>query len=64
LQKTPGGKKMYNFKLLHGKKYAENCRSEALKLQTSQKTTIVEFWSDISSTSCGIAMCFLQVAEL
>jgi hypothetical protein len=27
-------KNIYNFKLLHGLKYAENCRSEVLKLQT------------------------------
>jgi hypothetical protein len=33
-QKTPGGKRMSTFKLLHGQNYAENCGSKALKLWT------------------------------
>ncbi len=33
---------MYNFKPLHGEKYAENCGSEGLKLLTSEKIAIAE----------------------
>jgi hypothetical protein len=37
LQKTSGGKKNYNLKLLHGQEYAENWGSEALKLRIQKK---------------------------
>ncbi len=47
--------KIYNFKLLHGQKYAENCGSEALKLRNSDK-----------NCDCGIAelRLLLKIAEL
>ncbi len=35
ITKKPGGKKIYNFKTLHGQKYAKNCGSEGLKLTWS-----------------------------
>jgi hypothetical protein len=49
--------KKYNFKLFHGQKYAENCVSEALKLRTSGKITIVEqyLFKKLQTCDCGSA---------
>jgi hypothetical protein len=63
--------KKYNFKPLHGQKYAENCGIDALKLRTSVKIAIAE----VRNWGCGatflfkvaelrLRKCFLPVAEL
>ncbi len=54
ITKKPVGKKISNFKLHHGQKYAENCGSESLKLRTSEKIVIAEF------RSCGCGATFLK----
>jgi hypothetical protein len=64
--KKTGGKKTYNFKPFHGQKYAENCGSEGLKLQTSKNIAIAEL------RSCGVAVaeqhflksCGIAIAEV
>jgi hypothetical protein len=58
-QRTPGGKKIYNFNLLQCQKYAENCGSEALKLRTSEK--IAHFRKNCD---CRIAELLLRSAFL
>ncbi len=52
-QKTPGGKKIYSFLLLHGRKYVENCGNEALKLRTFLKLRTSEKIAIAELRSCG-----------
>jgi hypothetical protein len=75
ITKKPGGKKIYNFELLHVQKYAENCGSEGLKLRTWHcrlrkncdcGIAELQLRSNISLKVAELRLrkCFLQVVEL